>query len=339
MKRNETWAILVLGALGGALASGAFYKITKSPLEERPQVIPVAESATNFDLELAVKGLKTGQTLTIPPGTYTLKKRLFIDQKNIQIVGSGSDGTIIEGKNLGPTEDCFFLNGGAGVGIRDLRIQNCGRNGIFAAGFTGPGLTVQNVKIFRAGKIGLLTGAVDQVLIENSEFAESRQDHGIYISESARGVTLRNNFAHGNMAAGIQTNCVPSNHSVRSFCTDLRVEGNRVERNGKRGGAGINTMGVVGGRITGNILRDNLAGGISLYDDGAGAKFCTRDTILEGNEITFQKNQGRYGIQVTKGCTGNSAIDNRITITDALHKAIVEGSPLKEKRGNTAKEP
>jgi hypothetical protein len=80
--------------------------------------------------------------------------------------------------------------------------------------------------------------------------------------------------------------------------------GNTIYGCGSKGGAAIHLMGVQNSLIANNLLYNNLAGGIGMWDDGAGATYACKNDRIYHNTILFASSQGRYAIMAAAGCTG-----------------------------------
>jgi hypothetical protein len=137
----------------------------------------------------------------------------------------------------------------------------------------------------------------------------------VYLSQSGDRLTVRNCTLFGNQRAGLQINAVEgtsggSNPSTDSISEECLVENNTIHGNGAAGGSAIQLMSVRRSVIQNNLVYGNLAGGMSLWDDGAGANYGCKQNKLLHNTVTFQTGRGRYGVQVSAGSTGNELLNN-----------------------------
>ena len=97
------------------------------------------------------------------------------------------------------------------------------------------------------------------------------------------------------------------------------VEGNVIHGNGRTGGSGINGDGVQSSRIVNNILYDNHASGISLYQIDGGQP--SRNNFVAHNTIV-QAADGRWAINIQDGATGNHVVNNILLTLHTFRGAI-----------------
>ena len=167
------------------------------------------------------------------------------------------------------------------------------------------------------GRWGIFTASPRDLLIEDNETSYSRDEHGIYVSNSGDRVIVRRNHAHHNSSAGIQLNADPAqmgddptDPQGDGIIEDALIEANLIHDNGAGGGAAINLASVRTSLIRNNVLYGNHATGIAGWDDGDGSnQFGTRDNRIIGNTIV-QASDGRFAISLLNGSTGNVVEDN-----------------------------
>src|SRR5262249_3038260 len=125
------------------------------------------------------------------------------------------------------------LEGASFVVIDGFTVNNMPRTGIRTVGDVDDFahfVTLRN-NIASGNELwGILTGFVDDLLIENNSMSGSKQQHGIYVSNSGDRPIVRNNVVFDNMDSGIQLNA-----------------------DGTLGGDGI----ITGALISGNIIYNN----------------------------------------------------------------------------------
>lgn len=153
---------------------------------------------------------------------------------------------------------------------------------------------------------GIFTGFAEHVTIEHNVCTGSEDEHGIYVSNSADHPIIRFNECAGNNACGIHMNGDVSlgGDGVISYA---QVYGNTIHGNGAGGGSGINGDGVVGALIHNNLLFDNRASGISLFQIDGGAP-STGNRVY--NNTVVNAANARWCLNITSGCTGNEIINN-----------------------------
>src|SRR5450432_2899300 len=163
------------------------------------------------------------------------------------------DGINLEGASYAII-DGFNVNGMPEAGLRTVTAQF---------------VTLRNNHADANGKWGILTGFVDDLDIESNVMSNSVQQHGIYVSNSGDRPVVKNNIVFGNHDSGIQLNADAS-QGGDGIITGAVVSGNVIYNNGIGGGSAINLDGVQDSHIENNLLYQNHASGVSLYQgDGA----------------------------------------------------------------------
>jgi parallel beta-helix repeat protein len=114
------------------------------------------------------------------------------------------------------------------------------------------------------GRWGILTGFSDDILIENNVMSRSQAEHGIYVSNSGDRPVIRKNVVWGNRANGIHMNSDVS-QGGDGIISGALVEANTIYGNGLGSGSDINCDGVQSSVFRNNLLYNNHASGISLY--------------------------------------------------------------------------
>src|SRR5438445_3752148 len=137
------------------------------------------------------------------------------------------------------------------------------------------------------GRWGILTGFSDHLLIENNVMSRSQAEHGIYVGNSGDRPVIRGNVVWGNHASGIHMNGDVS-QGGDGIISGALVEGNIIYDNGLGGGSGINCDGVQNSIIRNNIIYNEHASGISLYQiDGGGSStgnLVVNNTVLVASD-------------------------------------------------------
>jgi len=155
-------------------------------------------------------------------------------------------------------------------------------------------------------KWGILTGFAEHVLIEHNSCSGSEDEHGIYFSNSADDAIIRFNHCFDNNANGIHMNGDVS-LGGDGVISNAQVYGNIIHGNGTAGGSGINCDGVINSVFYNNLLYDNHASGISLYQIDGGAP-STGNRVY--NNTIINASDARWCVNITDGCTGNQVLNN-----------------------------
>src|SRR5262245_17456489 len=138
--------------------------------------------------------------------------------------------------------------------------------------------------------------------------SRSQAEHGIYVSNSGDRPAIRKNVVFGNRANGIHMNGDVS-QGGDGIISGALVEDNTIFDNGLGGGSGINCDGVQNSIFRNNLLYNNHASGISLYQIDAGEP--ARDNQVLNNTIVMASD-ARWAINIQNASTGNVLRNNTL---------------------------
>jgi parallel beta-helix repeat protein len=155
-------------------------------------------------------------------------------------------------------------------------------------------------------KWGILTGFTDDILIEGNSCSYSEDEHGIYVSNSSDRPTIINNHSFFNYGCGIHMNGDLS-MGDDGIISNAVVAGNIIHDNGVGGGSAINMDCVQDSKIFNNVLYNNHASGIAMYQiDGAEG---SKNNKVFNNTIVHPTD-GRWAVLIVNGSTGNTLYNN-----------------------------
>jgi hypothetical protein len=193
-----------------------------------PQPYPVAETFTT--IQAAADGAQPGDLVIIMPGRYRgiqYEARGGADGAYIEFRGWGDPGAVIVDGVAFPEKswlrDLFYFIDAHYIIIDHLAFEGAPRAGILSSGYfseTGhfaDHFVVLDVYSHDNGSWGLHTTATSYFLIQDSVFANSREEHGAYISGSGDHGVIRRNVFQGNDAAGLQINADPQTATEELF--------------------------------------------------------------------------------------------------------------------------
>jgi parallel beta-helix repeat protein len=288
---------------------GVTYHVTPSPsgndASSGSQNLPWAT------LQHAADNIKAGDSVIVHAGTY----KGFVlgwdsegsGTKEHRVVFSAETGVIIDEKN-NKTADAINLEGASWVTIDGFAVKNT-KGTITRAGIravTDTGVIIRNNTIDSCGTWGIFTGFSESVCIENNSASRSIKEHGIYFSNSADNPVIRGNRSYSNNGCGIHMNGDES-MGGDGIISHALAENNIVWENGHAGGSGINCDGVQNSRIQNNVLYNNHASGISLFQGNA-AEPAKNDTIV--NNTIIEASDARWCINIKNVSTGSNVINN-----------------------------
>jgi parallel beta-helix repeat protein len=215
--------------------------------------------------------------------------------------------------------DGFELTGMPGRTYdNDGNLIQKGGSGIYAE--ASRFLTFRHNNSHDNGRWGMFTAFCDDTLIEDNVAANSGTEHGIYLSNSGDRAVVRRNVFSGNNQAGLQINADNTYDSddYRLFAypdgvsSHNVIEDNVIRDNGLGGAAGLNFDGVSDSLITRNVITNNHATGIALFQDNG--RTGSQRNLVTDNWISMAAD-GRWGL-LTLGCQPQE-IDGNNHCTDA----------------------
>jgi hypothetical protein len=271
-------------------------------------------------LQYASDNAKEGDTVIVTAGEYAG----FVigwdgDQDGTSqnpIVFHANPGVIITSKN-NKTADGINIEGASYIVIDGFTITNLA-NTITRAGIRSvenTGVVLKNNVIDGMGRWGIFTGFSENILIENNKTSNSKNEHGIYFSNSADNPIIRGNISFGNHGCGIHMNGDLS-QGGDGIISNALVEQNIIYDNGTGGGSGINCDGVQNSTIRNNLLYNNHASGISFYKIDAAEP--AKNNLVINNTI-IMASDGGWAINITDGST-NAKVFNNILFTNQSYR-------------------
>jgi parallel beta-helix repeat protein len=264
-----------------------------------------------------------GDTVLIANGTYHPTENIhitssgtqsdpitFIGQGKVVIDGSGLDGSIYSKR------DAIFIENSDYILIKNLEIKNAYRAGIRVSG--SDHVTINNVVSHDNGNWGIFTDFSNHILIEKCECYGSKNEHGIYVSNSGDYPTIRGNIIHDNHSCGLHMNGDIS-MGGDGVISQALVENNIIYNNGVGGGSGINCDGVTNSIIRNNLIYNNHASGISLYCIDGGAP-SVNNQIYDNTVIVAS--DGRWALNLKDGSSKNMIYNNILLNKNPSHGSI-----------------
>jgi MYXO-CTERM domain-containing protein len=260
-------------------------------------------SAPWSTLQHAADTVGAGDTVIVLPGSYAGFHLESSGMDGAPIVFSAEDGVEITSENP-TTPDGINLEGASHVVVEGFTVNGMERAGLRAV--TADHVTFRNNHADANGRWGILTGFVDDLLVEGNFTSGSLDEHGIYVSNSGDRPVIRNNRIWNNNANGIHMNG-DAEQGGDGIISDALVERNVIYGNGVAGGSGINCDGVQDSLIVNNLIYDTHASGISLYQiDGGGPS--TNNFVI--NNTVVVANNGRWALNIMDDSSGTTVYNN-----------------------------
>ena len=249
-----------------------------------------------------------GDTILVADGTYKgfTVSNMHGNQGNpITIKAQGSNATVVKTTDRPDNRDTIFITWSSYITIDGLRSFNANRAAIRVD--ESPHVTIRNCVLGNNGVWGIFTDFSDDLLIEDNETYGSVDEHGIYASNSGDRPVIRGNRVYNNRGNGIHVNGDISSGGD-GIISGALIEGNIVYNNGRSGGSAINMDGVLDSTIRNNILYNNHATGIGMYQINGGDG--PRNNKVYHNTV-HQAQDGRYALMIWDS-TGPIAVRNNI---------------------------
>ncbi len=266
-------------------------------------------------LQYAADHVAAGDTVIVHAGTYVGFDMRTTGTAALPIAFLADPGTVIGTRNA-VTPDGINVEEASYIVIDGFTINGMPRAGIRSA--VNDHVTIRHNTADGNGHWGIFSGFSDDLLIENNVTSHSQIEHGIYVSNSGDRPVIRGNLVFGNHANGIHMNGDIS-QGGDGIISGALVERNTIWGNGVAGGSGINCDGVQSSRFQNNLLYDNHASGISLYQIDAGAP--SMNNIVVNNTI-LEASDARWAINIQDGSTGNFVSNNILYDANPNHGSI-----------------
>jgi Right handed beta helix region len=267
-------------------------------------------------LQRAANLVRAGDLVIVRSGHYAGFNLTTSGTAANPIVFSADPGVVVDSPNPGRTQDGINLEGASYIVIEGFTVVGMPRTGIRSV--TNSHVTIRRNVGDLNGRWGILTGFSDDLLIEDNEMSRSVAEHGIYVGNSGDRPVIRRNHVWGNSGNGIHMNGDLS-QGGDGVISGAVVEANVIHGNGRTGGSGINGDGVQSSRIVNNVLYDNHASGISLYQIDGGQP--SRNNLVAHNTIV-QAADGRWAVNIQDGATGNQVVNNILLTLHTFRGAI-----------------
>ena len=277
-------------------------------------------------LQAAANKVHAGDTVTVEPGTYagfnlttsgTATARIVFQADPTAAAGS----VVVNRPNPWNHIDGINLEGASYATIDGFKVINQPRAGIRAV--TDQFVTIKNNIADANTTWGIFTGFSDDLLIQNNQASNTKQQHGIYVSNSGDRPVVRGNYVFGNNDSGIQLNADLSSGGDGTISNAL-IENNLIVGNGAGGGGSINLDGVVNSVVRNNRIDQAKAAGITLFhQDGATGSYgnaIVNNTVIV--DYVGSVSRGRDALAISGGSTGATVLNNILFTTNPNARAL-----------------
>lgn len=296
---------LVVGA-GTAGASAAVYHVSPKGSDSGPG----NTTAPWRSLQRAADAMVPGDETIVDDGVYAgfHSTRSGTSSQPITF-RAGSDHAMITGRNS-DTPDCINIETHDWIVVEGFRIDGAPRVGIRVA--EASDVVLRGNVITNCQLDAILTGFAVRVRVIDNVCANSKREHGIYVSNShgpGDNPLISGNRCYGNGRSGIQFNGDCSSGGDGTI-DDGIIENNLIYQNKTKGISLISARNVI---VRNNIIFDNLGGaaGIHLTDEPD----CERPSIgvVVNNTIVETR---IAAIRITDASVNNRIFNNVIVGPD-----------------------
>jgi hypothetical protein len=239
------------------------------------------------------------------PVTFEADAGVVIDQGSVR---RGDDGINLEDAGW-VVLDGFEVHGMTQAGIRAVGPDHCKH------------VTIRNCWAHDNAVWGIFTSHCDDLLVEDNRAARSAEQHGLYVSNACVRPVVRRNELFDNHGCGLHMNGDQS-EGGNGLITGALVEDNLVHGNGAGGGGGaaINGDGLQASIIQNNVLYDNHATGIALFQIDAAAP--AKDNVVVNNNTILMASDARWAVGIKNGSTGNTVLNNVLYDGNPSHGSL-----------------
>lgn len=345
-----------LAILTAAPATAATWYVSPAGDDQNSGSSPATAWRT---LQKAADVVGPGDRVDVLPGGYAGFNLFTSGAPGQEIHFDARPGVLLTGVNGFTNQDTINLEGASYVVVEGFRIVGTGdpathRAGVRAVGLSAGQLashvTVRRCAVDLAGRWGVFSGFVDDMVVEDCVLSRAADEHGVYVSNSGDRPIIRRNRIFDNHSNGIHMNGDAS-LGGDGVISDALVERNVVFGNGDGnpafgapGGSGINCDGLRDSILRNNLLFGNHKSGISLYREDGGlpssgnlvahntvvnaddARWCmnvkngSRDNVIVSN-VFYNAHPSRGSIDMTSDCLPGTfcdfnAVEDRFSLDD-----------------------
>jgi parallel beta-helix repeat protein len=255
-------------------------------------------------LQHAADIVSAGDSVLVLTGNYVGFDVRENANQNSPIVFKAIENNVVIDERNSATPDGINIENASWIVIDGFEVKDQPRAGIRAA--VSDFITIRNNYCHNNYRWGIFTGFTDDLTIESNTCSFSEDEHGIYVSNSSDRPIIRNNHSFNNNGCGIHMNGDIS-QGGDGIISNAIVEGNIIHDNGYGGGSAINMDGVQDSEIFNNLIYNNHATGIAMYQiDGGDA---SKNNKVYNNTV-IQPSDGRWCMISVDGSTGNTLYNN-----------------------------
>ncbi|MDA8621514.1 right-handed parallel beta-helix repeat-containing protein [Psychrosphaera sp.] len=265
-------------------------------------------------LQHAANMAAPGDYINVKKGTYKPFTIRNSGEEN-KAITFYADRAVIEGY-AGSNRDGIAIKKANHIRISGFVVKNAKRAGVSATSCSD--VQIEWNEVVDSGVWGIFTGFCSNLTIRHNSTSKSKKEHGIYVSNTSKNIKIYNNKSFLNHGAGIHLNGDES-MGGEGLIKNAEIYNNYVHHNGKRGGSAINLDGVQYSTVYNNILYDNHATGIALFQ-GDGSDGSSNNQIVH-NTIVMPKT-GRWCV-LFKSYSVNNTFKNNVCVSEHAYRGAI----------------
>jgi hypothetical protein len=274
-------------------------------------------SAPWREIRDALPHLAAGDTVLVADGSFlgfTMEDIHGAAGAPITIKAVGANAVIVKTTDRSDNRDTIKITFCSFVVIDGLTAFEANRAAVRVD--TSDDITIRNGVFGNNATWGIFTNHSDRLLIEGNSCYGSVSEHGIYVSNSCVNPIVRRNRSFNNRASGLHFNGDLSAGGGNGLIVGALVEKNVLFGNGAGGGAAINMDGVRSSTVRNNLIYNNRATGIALFQiDGA---LGPSGLEIYHNTIDMPST-GRWALHISQSDAAAGAIRVRNNILNTRH--------------------
>jgi len=271
-----------------------------------------------------------GDTINIEKGSYSPFKITKSGTKDHPIIFN-ADGATIDAFS-GAFRDGIEIRKANHITIKGFKVHHANRAGISAV--TCSDITIEWNELLENKNWGIFTGFCSNLVIRHNVTAKSKNQHGIYVSNTSSNIQIYNNHSFDNPGAGIQLNA-DKHMGGKGVIKNVIIYNNDIHHNGSEGGAAINLDGVQHSKIFNNLVYNNSGTGIAIFkgDAAEGSKFnqIIHNTIAmpsSGRWCVLFKNESSNNVFKNNICENKHSFRGSINIDETSKNGFISDHNL-----------
>lgn len=230
------------------------------------------------------------------------------------VLRSSTGGAIIDGTNVTDATDPFSVVFFATSFITMHGFEVRGSNRHCLRALDSDAITLSGLVVHSCGSCAISGSFADDLHVRGNRLRDLVSG-GVCMGPAGDRFVIDGNHIHDAGDSGVYCDSGQPDIDMGGdgFAADATITRNLIERTGNGGGAALNVASLRGATIVNNVLLDNLASGIALFEVNGTA---STDCFVAHNTIVFASGAGRSAM-VLSGAVSNHTIINNVLLAGA----------------------